>query len=114
MYTLIQGLGTVTEPPGVDKFGSVADGGIAKLLNVFISLLVVVAGLYFLFNLIFAGFQFISAGGDSKAVEAAWGKIWQSLVGLLIVATAFVLAAIFGWLLFGDPSAILNPTIKTL
>lgn len=87
--------------------------GIVDLLNIAFGLFIVIAGLYTLLNLIFAGFQFISAGGDSKQVEAAWGKIWQSLVGLFIVAGSLVLAAIIGWVLFGDTSAILRLKIFT-
>lgn len=103
--------GTVSPPPGIDKYKGLTEGGLVDFLSVILKFLVIAASLYALFNLIFAGYQFISAGGDQKAVEAAWSKIWQSLLGLLIVAGAFVLAALFGWLIFGDPSAILVPKI---
>lgn len=103
--------GKVSPPPGIDKYKGLTEGGLVSFLNVILNLLVVVAGLYALFNLIFAGYQFMSAGGDQKAVEAAWGKIWQSLLGLTIVAGSFLLAALFGWLIFGDASAILKPQI---
>lgn len=103
--------GTVLPPPGIDKYKGLTEGGLVSFLNVILNLLVVVAGLYALFNLIFAGYQFMSAGGDQKNIEAAWGKIWQSLLGLTIVAGSFLLAALFGWLIFGDASAILKPQI---
>lgn len=110
-------IGKVTPPPGVSKWiekfpapgGKVA--GLVPFLNAIIKLLIVLAGLYAFLNLIIAGYGFMSAGGDPKAVEKAWAKIWQSLVGLLIIAGSFLLAAIFGWLLFKDPSAILIPRI---
>ncbi|MDO8551438.1 MAG: hypothetical protein Q7S03_02050 [bacterium] len=109
-------VGGVTPPPGVlnwMKGRSSPGAGLIDFFNALLQLLIVVAGLYTLINLIFAGYQFISAGGDPKAVEKAWAKIWQSLIGLLIVAASFLLAAIFGWLLFQDPGAILNPKIIT-
>lgn len=105
--------GKVQPPPGIDKYKGLTEGGLVSFLNVILNLLVVVAGLYALFNLIFAGYQFMSAGGDPKNVEAAWNKIWQSLLGLVIVAGAFLLAAVFGQLIFGSPYAILNPTLST-
>lgn len=107
--------GTIQAPPGIQApgYGSLTGGGLVNLLGNLLKFLVVIAGVYVLLQLIFAGYQFISAGGDSKAVEAAWGKIWQSLIGLLIVAGAFVLAALFGFLIFGDPMAILKPRIYT-
>ena len=104
--------GTVAPPPGVSNYTAKFGAGSASLVG-FISnavkLLIIVASLYVLLNLIFAGYQFISAGGDAKKIEEAWNKIWQSLLGLFIVAGSFVLAAIFGQLIFGDPGFILNP-----
>jgi len=106
--------GEVQPPPGIKEYigGSAAKGaGLVLFLSNIIKLLVVIAGLYTLLNIILAGYQFISAGGNPESVQKAWAKIWQSLVGLLIVAVSFVLIALFGWLLFGDPTAILNPKI---
>ena len=105
--------GQVAPPPGVARYGQSTVGLVAFISNG-VKLLIVVASIYTLLNLIFAGYQFISAGGDSKAVEAAWGKIWQSLLGLFLVAGSFVLAAIFGWLIFGDFGFILNPDFSKL
>lgn len=105
--------GNIKTPPGVDQYGTLTGGGLVNLLNNVLKLMIVVAGIYTLLQLILAGYQFISSGGDSKAVGEAWAKIWQALVGLLIVAGAFTLAALFGWLIFGDPTAILKPKIYT-
>jgi hypothetical protein len=76
--------------------------------------LIVGGGIYALFNLVLAGYSFLGAGDDPKKVEAAWAKIWQTAIGLLFMAGAFVLAAIFGQLIFGDWSFILDPQIPTL
>ncbi|MDP3955108.1 MAG: hypothetical protein Q8Q15_01965 [bacterium] len=107
--------GSVTPPPGVLQWITSNPGGaipgLVPFLNAGLKLLITFAGLYVLLNLILAGYGFMSAGGDPKGVEKAWAKIWQSLVGLLIVAASFLLAAIFGWLLFKDTGAILNPKI---
>jgi hypothetical protein len=85
--------------------------GLISFANNLLKLIIGVAGLFAFFNIIIAGYTFMSAGGDPKKVEQAWAKIWQSLLGLLFVAGSFVLAAIFGWLIFGDASAILVPKI---
>lgn len=111
--TILQVFGTVNknEIPGLKNYNTLEQGGLVTLISIILKLLVVVAALWTLLQLVFAGYGFISAGGDAKAVEAAWAKIWQSLVGLLVVAGAFVLAAIFGYLIFGDATAILSPKI---
>jgi len=88
--------------------------GLGNLLNLVFKSMIVIAGVYALFNLIFAGYAFMSAGEDAKKVAGAWAKIWQSMLGLAIAAGAFVLAAIFGQLIFGDPTFILSPKIPQL
>lgn len=102
--------------PGIFKYGELTappekGGGLIFFLNNLIKLLIVVGGLFAFFNIIFAGYGFMSAGDDPKKMAAAWAKIWQSLLGLLFVAGSLVLAAIFGWLLFGNAAAILQPRI---
>lgn len=107
-------IGNINQPTVLNNFGSVQEGGFGNLLQVIINLLIIVAGIYALFNFILAGYAFMSAGDDSKKMEGAWAKIWQSVMGLVFVAGAFVLAAIFGWIIFGDPNAILSPQLPTL
>ncbi len=85
---------------------------VMAFLNSILRLVFIVAGLYGLINLIIAGFGFMTAGGDPKAITNAWNRIWQSLVGLLIIATSFLIAAIIGILLFGNPTAILQPKLQ--
>jgi hypothetical protein len=102
--------GQVAKPQGIAKYGDFQTG-LVKFTNVLLKLIIGVAGLFAFFNIIIAGYTFMGAGGDPKKVEQAWAKIWQSLLGLLFVAGSFVLAAIFGWLIFGDARAILVPTI---
>ena len=107
--------GSVELPGGVkEKFGTDPGLAIGKLLQTFIWILIIGAGIYSLLNVIIAGYDFMSAGDDSKKVSGAWAKIWQTLLGLAVSAGAFVLAAIFGQLVFGDWTFIINPKIPTL
>ncbi|MBM3205887.1 hypothetical protein FJZ41_03520 [Candidatus Shapirobacteria bacterium] len=85
--------------------------GLVDLFNNLLRLLVVVGGIYALLNFIIAGYSFMSAAGDPKKIEFAWAKIWQSMVGLMIIAAAFVLAALIGKLLFNDTMILFNVTI---
>lgn len=100
--------GTVAPPPGVDRFSGGALTGLPMFMSVILRTMIMGAGIYALFNFVFAGYSFLSAGGDVKKIQDAWAKIWQSVLGLLIAAGAFVLAAIIGLLIFGDASAIIG------
>ncbi len=96
--------------PPVEAYGSVFTG-LVPFLNNILRLIFVIAGLFAVINLIVAGFGFMTAGGDAKMIEKSWSRIWQSLVGLVIIVASFLLAAILGYLIFGSPAAILYPEI---
>jgi hypothetical protein len=106
--------GTITPPPSLAGYGDEPGAAIGKLIQYVIWILIVGAGIYALINFILAGYAFMSAGDDPKKVAGAWSKIWQTALGLALAAGSFVLAAIFGQLIFGDWNFILNPTIPTL
>lgn len=110
MFTFFQ-VGTITRPRSVAVD---VDTGPGLLIQTLFTSLIVFGGIYALLNLIFAGYAFFSAGSDPKKVEAAWGKIWQTILGLVVVAGSFLLGAIIGKLVFGSTTAVLNPSIPTI
>jgi hypothetical protein len=107
-------VGTVPPPAGLEKFSGNPGTAIGTLIQYVIWILIVGAGIYALFNFILAGYAFMSAGDDPKKMAGAWAKISQTVLGLAVAAGAFVLAAIFGALIFGRWDFILNPSIPTL
>jgi len=105
--------GQVSPPPGVSKYAGGKLTGLPSFINNILKLLIIGAGIYSVFNLVLAGYDFLSAGDDPKKVTAAWSKIWQTLLGLAIAAGSFVLAALFGKIIFDDPKALLQIKIFT-
>lgn len=103
--------GGIPLPPPLEGFNTVQEGGIGQLINLFLNILIVGAGLYALINFILAGYGFLSAGGDSKKVADASAKIYMSVIGLVVAAGALVLGAIFGRLIFGEWDALIAPAI---
>jgi len=101
-------IGKIDNP--LPKYGDVTTGFTALFSNI-LKLVFVVAGVYAFINLIIAGFNYMTAEGDTKKLDKAFAMIWQSLLGLAIIAGSFVLAALFGYLLFGNAMFILNPVI---
>lgn len=98
--------GTITNPT---KYGSTQGEGLFKFISVLFQLGGVIAGLFFAFNIISAGYMYLSANGDAKKTEQAWTKIWQSILGMVIVASAFVLTSAIGDLIGIN---VLKPIIK--
>ena len=110
MY-LAQIFGQISPPPGVKEYDVQAGQslwGLPLFFNNIIKFIIISAGIYTLFNLVFAGYAFLSAGDDPKKMQGAWSKIWQSLLGLAITAGSFTLAGIFGKLVFNDWGALLQ------
>lgn len=97
--------------PGLGNSANTSGEGLIIILNNLLKFAIVVAGLFTFWNIIAAGYGFMSAGDDAKAVGKAWQKFTMSIIGLIFVAGSFVLAAIFGWLIFRDPTALISPKI---
>lgn len=62
---------------------------IARLIKVFMQLL----GIIFLALLVFAGYKYMTAQGDSKKTDDAVKSIGRAVVGLLITISAFALTS---------------------
>jgi hypothetical protein len=109
---MLQIFGTVKNPLLYgNAFGDGTNGGLVLFLTNILRLVFVVAGMYALINFILAGFQYMTAAGDAKALTAAWARIWQTLLGLIIIVSSFALAALIGYVMFGDASFILSPKV---
>lgn len=103
--------GTVTVPAGLSSYGTEPGPAFGKLIQFGLRALVVGAGIYALFNLVLAGYSFMSAGDDSKKVSAAWAQIYQTIIGLAFTAGAFVITGIISQLIFGYSDFLLKPVI---
>jgi len=107
-------IGTVT-PPGIFGSGSkysFEGGGVAFFISNIVRLLTIIAGIWMLINFILAGLAFISSQGNEEQVKNAWNKIFNSIIGMMVIVIAYALTALLSYLLFGDPSFILNPKIS--
>lgn len=103
--------GQVNPPPALSGYDTTSPQGLFTFLNNIIKLLIFGAGLFTLVNLILAGYGFITAGGNSESITAAWAKIWQSLLGMVIVVGSIVIAGVIGVVIYGDQNALLIPQL---
>lgn len=76
------------------------------LIGGIIGFLTILAALWFGIHFIMAGFKWISAGGDKTALETARSEITNSLIGLIIVVSAWIIMGVIGEMLGLE---ILNP-----
>lgn len=62
-----------------------------QLISFILQIVMVIALLLVLFNLVSAGIQWITSGGDKGKVDAARQKIIASIVGIVILASSYAL-----------------------
>ena len=74
----------------------------AHLISVVIGLFTLVAGLWFLIQLILGGYAYMSAGGNKEKAQVASQKITQALIGLVIVVLAIFIINLLGYILDVD------------
>lgn len=103
-------LGETIKSP-VTSYGDVGTGLPSFITNV-ITIIFAAAGLFAFFNLMIAGFSYITSAGDTKKIEAATSSINMSLMGLVVMVGAAAVTGIVSYLLFGSATAILSPSIK--
>jgi len=77
-----------------------------KVISTIISIMTIIAAVWFLFVLMTGAIGWITAGGDKASLETAKKRISNGIVGIVVVVTAIFLADILGKLLGLD---ILNP-----
>lgn len=82
--------------------------GLFDFISIIFKLAGTIAGIFFVVQIIIAGYGYLSANGDEKKTALAWATIWQSAIGIVIVASAFVLANVIGNIIGIN---VTNPTI---
>jgi len=92
-------------------FATEGTSGLIGFASNLIKLIIILGGIWALVNIVLAGFTYITTQGNPEKIAQANQQIYMSLIGLAIMVGSFALAALAGWLLFGDASAILAPQI---
>ena len=64
-------------------------GNIAKIIDLILPYVFIIAGLLLLFYLIAGGFQMMTSPGEEKAVAAAKAKITSALIGFLLLFVSY-------------------------
>ena len=95
-------LGTIGKGPGFGPWvGPITVGDdpaviLSRIISNALGVMTIGAGLYFLFQVIIAGYNYMNAAGDKARIENAGRKLTNSLIGLAIVVAAYGLLGILG------------------
>ena len=69
---------------------------LSAIISNAIGAMTIFAGIWFLFQTIIAGYNYLSAGGDKARVEAAGKKLTNSIIGIAIVVAGYGILALIG------------------
>lgn len=80
-----------------------------KFISQFIGILTIIGVIYFILQIIFAGYSMMSSQGDPKKIEAGRSRLTNGILGLTIVVVALGVGAFIATLLgIKDPLNIQN------
>jgi hypothetical protein len=113
-----QGLGTIggggLGPFGAIKFGGGQAGAVTALskitatVSAIIGFMTIAAGIWFMFQLLAGGYEWISSGGDTKKLQSARDRMSHGFFGLIIIIGAWALLSVTGQFL-GYDILLTNP-----
>jgi hypothetical protein len=106
-----QVFGTIQNPT---RYGGLGEGGLNNFVSNLLAFLGILGGIIVFINFIIAGYQYLSSQGNPQMLAAAGNKILGSLIGLIIIVAAFVIASIIGLVFFGNAGFLLQPTFFKL
>ncbi|MBM3205886.1 hypothetical protein FJZ41_03515 [Candidatus Shapirobacteria bacterium] len=101
-------LGIIGENGGFGPWAQKIIGGtqpeflLRDLITNILGAMTIGAGIWFLFQAIIAGYNYLSAGGDKTKIEASGRRLTNSLIGIAIVVAAYGLIALLGTFLGVD------------
>ena len=111
------GIGTIDVPPGVEKYQAAAqaktgaDIGIIYFVSNLIKIFAAVAGVWTLFNVVLAGYIYLSSSGDAGSHQKVQTQVTNSVIGLILIVLSFTFGGLIGFIFFGDAGFILNPSL---
>ncbi len=103
-------IGFIVPPRGIrGNWGKLAEGGPTKLIGAIIAFLVAVAVAVFFIKIILAGIKVITNSKDPAQFGEGMKAIMWGAIGILIVASAYMIVSWVGVQLFGSPGSLLEP-----
>ncbi len=100
----------VTRPTGSTQ-GIDPNTTLGTIIGSALVIVLVFGAIAVLFMLVFGAFEWITSGGDKESVSKARSRIVNALIGLAILAIAFVLVRVVGLIVNID---LLNLSLPTL
>lgn len=109
-----QELGRIGQGDGLGPFANVSSGSeglqnVTKLVSSIIGVMTVAAFIWFIFQFLIGGFNWITSGGDKAKLQSARDRITNSIIGLIVVVISWSMLSLAGQF-FGIDFTLSNPS----
>lgn len=111
-------LGRIGGEQGLGPFGNIAldavEGlrGITNIISSIIGVMTITAGVWFIFQFLVGGFNWITSGGDKAKLQQARDRLTNAFIGLIIVIGGWAILALagqfFGYKILIDPEELIQ------
>lgn len=109
-------VGGVQPPPAIVGWrfagGGYSEIGIINFLSMLVRLVTILGGIITMLNFVWAGLIYVTSAGSSDASSKVKDKLTYSIIGLVIIVSAYTGAGLIGLIFFGDASFILSPKLE--
>lgn len=114
-------VGMITTPTPNTAIGSATENGepaegipLYFFVTWGLTIFTVIAGIWALYNLVFAAFTYLGGNGDPGSHEKVKTAVTNTVIGLLLIVLAYTITAIVSMMLFGSPTYYFNPTFRKM
>lgn len=93
---------------GADDTGVAATSSLEAIIRTVLGTLTLIAVIYFVIQMIMAGYGFISSQGDAEKIKTARNRVTNGILGLTIVVLAFGVGAFLAKVAGLDPKILFD------
>lgn len=111
-------LGQIGGGEGLGPFANITDASagfaaVANIVSKVIGVITIAAGIWFLFQFLIGGFNWITSGGDKAKLQSARDRLTNAFIGLIVVVAGWAVLALTGFFfhidfLLNNPSSLLG------
>ena len=83
--------GVKDNPVALDPLGAASLNCVPMVVEVVVFWALIFAGIVALFLIIFAGYKFLTSGGDPKSIEGARKTLTYGFLGLILILLSFLI-----------------------
>jgi hypothetical protein len=102
----IEGQQPLQAPPGVPTDGLAGSG--QHLIQLGLEFMFLIGIVLCVIMILYSGIQWITSGGEKQQLEKARGRLIYSIVGLVVIVTAFMLVRLVLNLFSANPDYFIN------